>query len=250
MAGRRGVPLTELGQDGFPNAMHEPVPVTWRGALRGMRDSLPFGPSAFVLGAVFGLAARDVGLSLAEAALMSAIAFAGSAQLLVLSIWTTPPAVLAMVFATLAINSRFLLMSATMRPWFVRLPKRTAYGLLFFLIDTGWLLALRARERGDDDAGHLLGSGLFFYVGWVASTMLGYWGGSTLGDIAVFGLDFILIAFFAGILTSTWKGSQDFWVWGTAAATSLLGAWLLPGAWYIFIGGISGSLVGAWRHGR
>lgn len=230
--------------------MREPVPVTWRGALRGLRDSLPYGPSAFVFGAVFGLAARDVGMSLAEATLMSAIAFAGSAQLLVLSIWTTPPAVLAMVFATFAINSRFLLMSATMRPWFVRLPKRTAYGLLFFLVDASWLLALRARERGDEDAAHLLGSGLFFYVGWVASTALGYWGGSALGDPKVYGLDFILIAFFAAILASTWKGKQDLWVWLTAAAASLLGAWLLPGAWYIFLGGICGSLVGAWRHGR
>lgn len=135
--------------------MVQPVPCTWRGALKGARDALPYGPSAFVFGAVFGLAARDA----------------------------------------------------------------------------GWLLALRARERGDEDAAHLLGSGLFFYVGWVASTALGYWGGSALGDPRVFGLDFILIAFFAAILASTWKGSQDLWVWVTAAATSLVGAWLLPGAW-------------------
>lgn len=230
--------------------MRDFVPVTWRGALRGVRDSLPYGPSAFAFGAVFGLAAREVGLSLAEATLMSGLVFAGSSQLLVLSIWSTPPAVLAMVFATFAINSRFLLMSATLRPWFVRLPKRTAYGILFFLVDANWLLSLRAHERGDEDAGHLLGSGLFFYIGWVGSTVLGYWGGSALGDPEVFGLDFILIAFFAGILTSTWKGVEDLWVWVTAAAASLVGAWLLPGAWYIFLGGLSGSLVGAWRHGR
>ena len=227
-----------------------PAPFTLRGGLRGARDVLPYMPSALAFGIVFGMAAREAGLSLLEAVLMSAIAFGGSAQLLVLSIWTTPPAILALVFATLAINSRFLLMSATMRPWYSRLPKRLAYPLLFFLVDAGWLLALRARERGEDDAAHLLGSGLMLYIGWVASTWLGHASGALIGDPEAFGLDFILVAFFAAILAATWKGAQDLWVWGTAAAVSVLAAWLLPGAWYVLLGGLAGSLVGAFRHGR
>ncbi|MEX0758342.1 MAG: AzlC family ABC transporter permease, partial [Tistlia sp.] len=206
-----------------PSTLQEPqgplsaaaVSFTWRGALLGARDALPYAPSAFVFGIVFGLAARDVGLSLAEALLMSAVVFAGSAQLLALSIWSTPPAVLALVFATLAINSRFLLMGATLRPWFRHLPKRVAYPLLYLLVDAGWLLALRARDRGSNDAAHLLGSGLVFYVGWVAATGLGWSGASFLGDPADFGLDFILIAFFAAILAATWQGREDLWSWGT-----------------------------------
>ncbi len=233
-----------------PTAAEVPAPFTLRGGLRGARDVLPYMPSALAFGVVFGMAAREAGLSLLEAVLMSAIAFGGSAQLLVLSIWTTPPAILALVFATLAINSRFLLMSATMRPWYRRLPKRLAYPLLFFLVDAGWLLALRARERGEDDAAHLLGSGLMLYVGWVASTWIGHAGGALIGDPEAFGLDFLLVAFFAAILAATWKGAQDLWSWGTAAAVSLLAAWLLPGAWYVLLGGIAGSLVGAVRHGR
>lgn len=227
-----------------------PAPFTLRGWLRGARDVLPYMPSSVVFGAVFGMAAQEAGLSLAEAVLMSAIVFGGSAQLLVMSIWTTPPAALALVFATFAINSRFLLMSATMRPWYRRLPKRLAYPLLFFLVDAGWLLALRARERGEDDAAHLCGSGLVLYVGWVASTWIGYGSGGLIGDPKVFGLDFILVAFFAAILAATWKGRGDLWNWGTAAAVSLLSAWLLPGAWYVLLGGLAGSLTGALRHGR
>ncbi|SMF17770.1 4-azaleucine resistance probable transporter AzlC [Tistlia consotensis] len=233
-----------------PSGATTPAPFTLRGALLGARDALPYAPSAFVIGIAFGLAARSAGLSLVEAVLMSGIVFAGSAQLLVLSIWSTPPAVLALVFATLAINSRFLLMGATLRPWFSRLPRRVAYPLLYFLVDAGWLLALRAREQGRDDAAQLLGSGLVFWVGWVVATAIGWSGGSALGDPRRLGLDFIMVAFFAAILGATWKGAQDLWSWGTAAAVSLLGAGLLPGAWYVLLGGLAGSLVGAWRHGR
>lgn len=227
-----------------------PAPFTLRGGLRGVRDVLPYMPSSIVFGVVFGMAAREAGLSLLEAVLMSAIAFGGSAQLLIMSIWTNPPAVLTVVFATLAINSRFLLMSATMRPWYRRLPRRLAYPLLFFLVDAGWLLALRARERGEDDAAHLLGSGLLLYIGWVASTWTGYGSAGLIGDPKAFGLDFILVAFFAAILAATWKGAGDLWNWGTAAVVSLLAAWLLPGAWYVLLGGMAGSLVGVFRHGR
>jgi 4-azaleucine resistance transporter AzlC len=239
--------LEPASQESAPGAA---ASFTWRGALAGARDALPYAPSAFVFGIVFGLAAREVGLSLAESLLMSAIVFGGSAQLLALSIWSTPPEIIALVFATLAISSRFLLMSATMRPWFGQLPKRIAYPLLYFLVDAGWLLALRARDKGRHDAAHLLGTGLVFYVGWVVSTWLGHSGGSLLGDPRDFGLDFILIAFFAAILASTWRGRADLWPWGVAAAVSLLGAWLLPGAWYVLLGGLAGSFVGVARDGR
>jgi hypothetical protein len=43
-----------------------------------------------------------------------------------------------------------------------------------------------------------------------------------------------------------WSGRRSILPWATAAGTAWLAQALLPGAWYIVVGGLCGSLVGAW----
>ena len=98
------------------------VTFTRAGALAGARRTVPLGVSAFAVGAVFGVLARQAGLGLPEALLMSALVFAGSAQFVALGLWATPLPVLAIVLTTLVVNLRHVLMGAALRSWLARLP--------------------------------------------------------------------------------------------------------------------------------
>lgn len=72
--------------------------------------------SSIAFGLVFGVAARQAGLSLAEASLMSALVFAGSSQFVAIGIWGSPVPVFAVVLATLIVNARHLLMGRRCAP--------------------------------------------------------------------------------------------------------------------------------------
>ena len=61
-----------------------------------------------------------------------------------------------------------------------------------------------------------------------------------LQDPARYGLDFAFTAVFLTLLVSLWKGRRTFYPWAAVAAHELL-----PGVWYIALGGVAGTLVGA-----
>ena len=73
--------------------MAAPRPGFTRAAiLAGVRRSIPMQIGVVPFGLVVGIVAQGHGLSLLEATLMSALCFAGSAQLLALSHWGVPGA--------------------------------------------------------------------------------------------------------------------------------------------------------------
>src|SRR6185437_3638438 len=65
----------------------ESITFTRAGALAGARRVIPIAVSDCVYGLVFGVLAHQAGLSLLEAALMSGLVVAGSAQLVALGLW-------------------------------------------------------------------------------------------------------------------------------------------------------------------
>ena len=226
------------------------VVFTTRGLLAGARGGVPLALSTAVGGAVFGAVARRTGLSPAEATLMSALVNAGSAQLVALELWDEPPPVLALALTTLIVNLRHVLMGATLRPWFAALPPAKAYGPLFWLSDETWALTVAERERGQRDAAFLLGSGLALYAAWVGSTAVGAVAGAAIRDPAAWGLDFAFPAVFASLLVVLYRGRGDVPPWAVAAAVAVAAERLLPGAWYILLGGVVGAVVGGVRGAR
>jgi predicted branched-subunit amino acid permease len=141
-------------------------------------------------------------------------------------------------------------MGAALRPWMAHLPGWKVYPSLFFLADPVWAKSLKEFDAGLADAGYLLGGGLVFWGIWVVFTMAGYTVGGGIGDPARWGIDVLMPAFFAVMLTGMWRGRGDALPWSVAAATALLAAQLLPGMWFVILGGIAGGLTGALRDGR
>jgi 4-azaleucine resistance transporter AzlC len=217
------------------------------GVVSGFRTCLPVAVGVGGYGIAFGVLARQAGLSVAEATLMSATVLAGASQLIAVELWDAPLPVVAIVVTTLVVNLRYVLMGASLRPWFEDLSPVQSYGSLFFVTDESWALSIADLRSGGGRGAFLLGAGLAIWVLWVATTALGAAAGGAVGDPERFGLDFVLTAIFVVIAVGLWRGREDLAPWLVAAGIAVVGAEALPGRWYILLGGLAGSLVAVVR---
>ena len=67
--------------------------------------------------------------------------------------------------------------------------------------------------------------------------------GNSIGDLNVIGLDFAFAAMFIAVLAGFWKGKSTALVLIASAAAAVGAKLVLPGAWYIILGGIVGMVV-------
>lgn len=231
---------------------HQDTPRTFTlaGARAGARRTIPLALSTLAVGMVFGVAARQVGLSLAEALLMSGLVSAGTSQFVALGLWAAPLPVLPLIVTTLVVNLRHVLMGAALRPWLRGLPAPLLYFAAFFMDDESWALSMRESAAGGRDRAFLVGSGVTLFASWFVATALGYLLGAVLPDTVRQGLDFVFTAAFVALLVGMWRGRSDVLPWVVAASVALAAAHWLPGTWYILLGGLAGSLVGMVRHAR
>lgn len=126
-------------------------PFTLAGLRAGFIGGAVLAPGIVMFGVAFGILGGAVGLSTAGTALFSAIVNAGSAQLATLQAWSDPVPLLAVFLTTFAMNTRYLLLGAALRPWFEGLPPHKSYPTLFVLGDGNWALTLREFEAGRRD---------------------------------------------------------------------------------------------------
>ncbi len=227
----------------------EGVAFTSAGARAGMRMSVPLALSTLAFGLAFGALARETGLGFAEALLMSALVWAGTAQFAALEIGAAALPMLPVVAVTLAVNSRYMLLSAALRPWLSGLGTIKDYGVLALVADGNWALAMREFSAGRVDAGILVGSGALMYIAWLGGTGWGHVLGATIANPERWGLDFVATAFFVTILMAMEEGRASILPWTIAGVSATLTALLLPGHWYLLVGALAGSLAGALRDG-
>lgn len=223
-------------------------PLAWRGFRAGLIGGLILTHGVTLFGAAVGVIASAAGLSVAEAVLMSGWVFSGSAQMATLQAWSDPLPLLAVCLTTLAMNARYLLLGAALRPWFAGLPAYQSYTSLFVLGDGNWALALRERAEGRDDAAYLAGSGALLWFVWAAATAAGSVFGQILGDPKRFGVDFMLAAFFATMAVSFFRQARGILPLIVGVVAAIIVERLVAGPWYILAGALAGSLAGAIRH--
>jgi predicted branched-subunit amino acid permease len=192
------------------------------GFRAGVRAALPFAIAGGLLAASFGVLARDVGMPGWAAVAMSAIVFAGSAQIAALSIIAGGGGLGSAIGAAALMNSRFLPMGIALGP---SLPggaaARAAQGQT--VVDASWALA--SDGEGGFDRHVLFGSSAIQYVAWVTGTAVGVVGGSALGDPQTYGLDAIYPAFFAALLIAETRSGRAV---GVAAVGALIALVLIP----------------------
>ncbi|MFC3958270.1 AzlC family ABC transporter permease [Halovivax cerinus] len=229
-------------------AGHTDVTFGWAGLRRGFTTGVPVAIGVAGYGVAFGMLADRAGLSVAEAALMSATVLAGASQMVAVELWSDPIPVATILLATVAINLRYSIMGAALEPWFRSLSPRQAYGSLFFMADENWALTMRDLAGGSGRGAFLVGSGIALWLFWIASTVVGAVAGGAIGEPARFGLDFVLAAVFVALLVDLWEGRSNLFPWAVALAVSVTAAELLPGQWYIVVGGGAAAVAEVIRH--
>ena len=217
------------------------------GLAEGARLVLPAMPVMGLFAFAFGTFAVQKGLDLSVTTLMSAIMFAGASQFVEAEAWGTSqslPGILTLVMFTAMVNLRFLLMSASMRPWLGGLPAWQSYPALAVLTEPGWLIGLRYRASGGADAAIVLGGGIAFWLIWVIGTQAGFLFGMFFSDPKRFGIDLVMPLFFIVVLVPLWRGPRRATPWAVAGIVALLAAEFIPGQWYIMAGAIAGCVTG------
>lgn len=161
-------------------------------------------------GILAGSFALEIGLTAVESQAMSAIIFAGSAQLVALGMIKAGIGIGSILITTLLITSRHLLYAIAMRSQISPLPLKWRLGLGFLLTDE--LFAIANQAHGNDtpaqhhfDRWYALGGGLTFYVGWNIATLLGIVAGQSIDNLGELGLDFAIAATFIAIVVPTVK---------------------------------------------
>jgi predicted branched-subunit amino acid permease len=194
-------------------------------------------------GIAFGAVAAQKQFAFADATLMSALAFAGASQFVAVEIWRYPMGagdVLAVTVISAMINMRFILMSASLRPWLGGLPAWQIYPSLSVMTDPGWLMVMRYRAEGGSDAAVFFASGLLLWIVWTFSTACGHALAALLGDTTRFGIDLVMPCFFMAMAVPLWRGLRRAVPWGVAGAVALIVAALVPGWWFIMAGALAG----------
>jgi 4-azaleucine resistance transporter AzlC len=212
----------------------------------GARSCIPICISVAAYGVVWGVLAGQAGMTLLEVVLMSGLVFAGASQFVAAELWTTGDLPIgAIVIATLIVNLRLMLMSATLRPIFAGWPTWRAALATYFVSDESWALTMGEIAKGRGTAAFLIGAGVATWVSWFASTVIGRLLGSGIDDPSRYGLDFAFTATFLALLLGSWKGRQDLVPWIVGGLVAVLVARFVPGQWHILAGGLVGSFAGA-----
>jgi predicted branched-subunit amino acid permease len=225
-------------------------PFTYKGVRNGAIAGLTLLPSVAMYGVAFGIMADVARLTALEAVLFSGWVYAGGAQMATLQAWADPVPLVAVCLTALAMNARYFLLGAALRPWLADLPAHQTYASLFFMGDGNWALSLREHGEGRSDVGFLLGSGVVMWLTWVATTGAGNVFGQVLGNPERFGVDFMLPAFFATMAAAFVRRARDAWPLLAGIAVAVIVERLVAGPWHIIAGALAGSFVGMAGHAR
>ncbi|MEE8824928.1 inner membrane protein YgaZ [Lentilactobacillus sunkii] len=166
------------------------------------KDTLPTVFGYIGIGMAFGIVGKAAGLSPLLVTLMSIITYAGSAQFVIVSMLVTHSPIFSIIFSVFLVNSRMILMSTTLAPYFKHdsMLKNVLVGSL--LTDESFALGMNKLNYSDN---HLSfpwfnTANIIAYSTWIISSLVGAVLGNFISNPEKFGLDFALVAMFIGLL--------------------------------------------------
>jgi Predicted branched-chain amino acid permease (azaleucine resistance) len=214
--------------------------------LDGLKGGAIIALSAAPFAVLFGAVAVDNGLSVFDAALMSATIYAGASQLVGIELFGQHVAPWLIVLSIFAVNFRHILYSAAIARHirgYSLIQKVVAF---FFLIDPQFAEAMKRNEEGKAlSFGWYLSFSLIVYVSWLIFSVLGAWFGSLLGDPQVWAIDVLLPIYFMGLVLGFRQKPGFYPVVAASMAGSVLGYYLVGSPWHVSIGAICGVLLAA-----
>lgn len=146
---------------------------------------VPVALGVIPFGLIAGLTAAETGLSNSLAVAMSAIMFAGAAQLATLQLLAAEAAVAVIVATALVINLRTVMYSAALRPHVRRLPMPIRLALAYFLVDQTFAMSLTSYTETPgrpNNHWYYFGLAVPLWFVWMAATVVGVVVGAQVPD--------------------------------------------------------------------
>ena len=172
------------------------------GALHMTPLNLAVVPWAILAGSM----AVDSGLTFAQSVAMSAMVFAGAAQLVTLGLLNSGAGVITIVVSVFFITSQHLLYGLTLRPHVRPFSPLQRAGIGFLLTDELFAVSVAGRQRLS--FAYLFGAGLSFYLVWVLVTILGIVLAHSISDLSQLRLDFSVVATLLAIVVPLIKSKS------------------------------------------
>ncbi|MFX4261835.1 AzlC family ABC transporter permease [Pelotomaculum propionicicum] len=196
---------------------------------QGINDSIPIVLGYLPLGFAFGVLANEVGMSIIQATMMSALCFTGAGQYVAIGIMQAGGAVFTIIMANILLNLRYLLFSTSLVPYLKgRVPTAIGSLLTYGLTDETYAVAMNRYQNHLPTASYIAGLHLSSHIGWIASTLLGALMGSYIGNTDRLGLSFSLPAMYICLLVFMIKRKSDIFVALSSAVLCLLIGYLVP----------------------
>lgn len=209
-------------------------------------EVLPLVGAFLAISFAFGVLARESGMGMIPALLMSLVVYAGTAQVVALGMITAFQPIWIVVVVTLLINSRFLLMSTILVE-----PVRKWKPLSKFVFatqvtdETFALLLPWANKEGEfAHKAHWIQGGA--YAAWAVGTTLGFLLPMDSAMLARLGLDFALGAMMLSVLALQITSYKGVVVAAVASVVSLLAAYFGIGWMTTLLAAAIGPAVGVW----
>jgi 4-azaleucine resistance transporter AzlC len=216
---------------------------TRREMIDGVRDILPPMIAAAPIGLLYGALGVAKGMGPIEASLSSGLIFAGGAQFAALELWRAPLPILALVFSTLLINARHVLMGASLKSKLAAFSPTQRFLGLFFMADENWAMAERRAAKRPLTPTYFLAMGAVFWTNWLLWTSVGALGGAFMGDPKRIGADFAFTALFIGLVAGFWKGRSTALTVAASALASALAYRVFGPPWHVAAGALCGVLA-------
>jgi 4-azaleucine resistance transporter AzlC len=193
-----------------------------------MGEGWPVIGTSLLVGLTFGVVARQAGLEPIQIAAMSLLVFAGAAQFVMVQLLTESAPIAVIIASVLFLNLRHLLMAASLRGHFQRIPLPRRLAAAFFLTDESFAMATGHVRRGGTSVAYYVTFAVALFAAWNLATLAGVVLGSAIGEPRRFGVDFAITATFIGIVVLAIRRPADVLIAGVAAA--IAGALALAGA--------------------
>ena len=172
--------------------------------------------------------------------------FAGIRWRGTVGLWGMGASVFSIVFTTLVVNLRHVLMSAAVAPWFAPFTRIQQFIIGWGLTDEVFATHSMAMAKGEEARlPSVYAVNFTAHSGWVLGTFIGAVAGDFLPDPKLFGLDYALPAMFLALLVPQCKDH----VYTAAAILSALLSVILAlcgiGRWNVIVASVVTSTLGA-----
>lgn len=211
---------------------------------RGAQKMLPLLLGVAPFGMIYGVLARQVGLTPAAAQSMSSILFAGSSQFIATQMLQQHVPTLVLIIALFVVNLRHMLYSASIAPYLRRLSLGWKALLAYLMADEAYMIAVtHYQKEGSEGNQHwfFLGAGAILWTTWQISTAAGIFLGAVVPQS--WELDFSLPLTFIALLVPILKNRADLAV-ALASGVIMLLVFSLPYKLGIIVAAMAGIALG------